>query len=263
MNCKLMKPLLLILISLPYSALWAQKRICDLEAVCISPADTVVNGKFLPLRYGRKNLGPDVMMNNDTTFVTLYKIVDGNKELIYGGAFGEFGVERDTVNIGESTIYRARNSFINFIYENRPEPFIVEFCVQLDSWKTNSRGDTVGFGYYDSVVENNTCCKQVVVMPAKTTSVMDVNVEEYDFTLYPNPVNAMLFVKTKSSLIPDDVKVSVQDLAGRTMYEKLYTPVNTHYDAIPVSVEGLSPGVYTISLLTDKASWTRKFAVSR
>lgn len=257
------KILILALMSISGSSLWAQKRTCDLEAICISPADTVINGSSLPLRYGRKNLGPDVMMKNDTTFVQLYKILDGERELVYAGSFGEFGGKNDTVNIGDSTIYRANNSFISFNYGERSEPFVVDFCIQLDSWKRNAWGDTLGFNYYDSITENNTCCKPVVVMPRPAASLPAGMQLPDGMLLYPNPVRDQLRIKVSRSCGQEMLSVVVRDLRGVICLEEYYSLYGIMEDQVTLGVQDLPNGLYTLSVQSDKLISTKKFSVCK
>ncbi len=238
------------------------QRICDLEAICISPADTVINGKSLVLRFGRKNMGPDIMFKNDTSYYTVYRIVDGQKSIDYSGAFIGGGGTNDTVPVGDSTIYRD-NYGISFNYPGLTEPLVLDYCGQIDSWKRNAWGDTVGFSYLDTHALNNTCCKQVVVMPAPQTTAIATLQDPVGFSVFPNPAGQTLYLHIPAGNRSEDIEVYLLDLIGRKVLARHAAELPQRNGLLTIDIGQLSAGLYLVHFVTPGGSTTKKVSVNR
>lgn len=252
MDLPFKKVFMIIVITLFYYTVIAQQRICDREPECIYPSDTVINGNRLPLRFGMKNLGPDVMLSQDTTLYMVYKVLDGRQEFIYQGPLNVYKGD-EIIGVGESNYYYDLSTIL-FHYPDRTEPFIVDFCVRLDSWMVNNWGDTIRFSYFDPNDENNTCCKQVVVMPkpAEPTNIEEKskNAAE-DYNIYPNPAREILYIQTKEKRVRGELLVIVWDLTGRILLEHRYSESQVNNGAISLNVQQLPEGILGISLQSE------------
>ncbi len=261
MYCRIFTFFALLLLSVSCCHMYAQRRICDLEALCISPSDTVINGGALPLRFGRKNLGPDIMFKNDTTYYRVYRVVKGQEITDYSGAFIGGGGINDTVSVGDSTIYRDNYS-IRFDYPDLKEPLVLDYCGQIDSWKRNAWGDTIGFSYYDTNAENNKCCKKVVVMPQPATLIAAAEADTGDCVLYPNPAKELLQVSINRRRHSGALEVIVSSVDGRIWLQQHYS-ANNEISVVVLDIRQLPPGIYSLNVRSAGRCIIKRFAVVR
>lgn len=259
MNRELGKVFITIAVFICQNVTMAQQRICDQQLRCISPADKVVNGNSLPLRFEMVNTGPDIMFSKDTTFYLLYMLVDGKKRIVYHGASA--GRSNDTIHVGEASRY-IDNYGIRFSFPERPDPFTVDFCVAISSWKVNSWGDTLRFSYHDPNPDNDTCCKEITVLPQKASSIPDENINRTDFLIYPNPASDLLYVRTGQEY-QGDLKLTITDLSGRVLLENRYTKYQTADGILRLDLLILPPGIYNMSLQTYVEVAHKKLIISR
>ncbi len=252
------KTMLLTGFVLLFYAAKAQQRSCDLEVICISPADTVTNGGSLILRFGAKNLGPDIMFHNEAILYALFRRVDGNITRDYSGAFG--GAHKDTVKVGESMIYRD-NYTIRFSYPDLEEPLLLDYCVRIASWSLNDKGDTIRFDYYDSNTVNDTCCRQVVVMPTRQTVIRSTGRSTASFNLYPNPARHTLYLRREADGVDELVELSVIDMMGRKLLTWNMQQWRWEKDVLAVDIGQLAAGLYNVQLATQQGIQIKKIIV--
>ncbi len=236
----------------------AQQRQCDVEAVCVSPEGTVVNGGSLPLRFEMWNRGPDLQFSYDTTLYVLFQVVEGDTQVLYQGMIR--GRTDDTINVGGGSRYEDNYS-IRFNFPDRTDTFTLDFCVRIASAGIYSNGDTLRLNYNDSNSSNNYCCKQVRVLPKTGTVISGKTQNSNGWALYPNPVNTTLFIQTREALYDSDVQVSVLDLAGRTIWIKNTGELDRDKGMLSVDVTSFPAGLYQLQLRSSKGLETKKFSV--
>lgn len=73
--------------------------------------------------------------------------------------------------------------------------------------------------------------------------------EKKSFSIYPNPANEKLFIKTSENYF----LVSIADVNGRTVFSANNLALNT------IDILSLKPGLYFISLTTSEGKTTKKF----
>lgn len=262
MHCIFRKALMIMVIIVCCYRVVAQPRICDQQAICISPADTVINGNSLPLSFEMKNLGPDVMFADDTTLYLLYRVEEnGKSKVIYSGA--TVGRNHDTIGIGQSIRY-VDNYGISFYYPDRRDTFTIAFCVLIGTSTINDNGDTVQrFSHQDLNIENNACCKKVTIIPKKSTSVVTKDRNEDGWSVYPNPAGNMLYIRTGEEQHKGELQVTIRDLTGRVMLEQHYNENQLSNAPMLLNVQSLPVGIFSISLQSETGTVSKKISIIR
>lgn len=213
---KIKNSLLLVMILGGSLSGFSQHRSVDLEVICVSPADTVVNGVGDRLRFGMQNNGPDTLYNQDTVLYWLYVFEnDSTGYVVYNGA--TIGTTAGFVTIGDARYYND-NYAIRFPFPDRQDTFTVEFCVAIGSSYIDGNGDTINpFTYIDPNNENNFCCTKVTIIP-KSSSTSIASIAEGALQVYPNPVRDVLYIQTETP-----VDLLLTDIAGRKVMELQHT----------------------------------------
>lgn len=107
----------------------------------------------------------------------------------------------------------------------------------------------VGSGTADIVISFNSNGK-VVERALKVTSITSTlataEVKKIEFSIYPNPVTDLLYIKTQEKV----VNVALYDVSGKLL--------NTQYNNGQVNVSMLPKGMYILKATTDKAVYQQK-----
>lgn len=239
----------------------AQQRVCDQEVVCISPADTVINGNALPLRFEMVNHGPDVKFANDTTLYMLYRIEENNEQrIVYQGMISGRG--NDTIGIGGSSRY-VDNYTIRFSYPDRTDTFTIDFCVLIASSGIFSNGDTFHLSYTDPNSDNNTCCRQVTIIPKESTFISNTHSVNDELQIYPNPAKNILYLQVTDKDAIGDLVVIIRDITGKELLQRRYNSREVTDGNLTVNVDQLPSGIYSISLQTAKNTFSKKISINR
>jgi hypothetical protein len=107
----------------------------------------------------------------------------------------------------------------------------------------------VGSGTADIVISFNSNGK-VVERALKVTSITSTlataEVKKIEFSIYPNPVTDLLYIKTQEKV----VNVALYDVSGKLL--------NIQYNNGQVNVSMLPKGMYILKATTDKAVYQQK-----
>ena len=129
--------------------------------------------------------------------------------------------------------------------------------MRRDAW-----GDTLGFSYLDTNLANNTCCKQVVVMPIpSTTALADLDNAPGSFTVYPNPATNILYLRAAPGWESDNVQLSILDVMGRTLLVKSVSELDGNRGVTAVDVSPFPQGLYQVHLSTPRGISTKRFMI--
>lgn len=239
---------------------FGQQRIVDYEAICISPADTVVNGVGELLRFQGLNHGPDVGYHKDTILYWLYVIEDDLLHWSYSGAM--IGTSDGIIDVGGSVFYRD-NYAIRFPFPDRKDTFTVDFCIVLGSTFINQERDTVSpYTWIDPNRDNNMCCTPVTIVPKPSeTSVQPTGVDAA-LTLYPNPADQVLYVRTSAEFAARGLSIMVRDLSGRLLLQQQYAGTKGK-DSWSIEVGSLPAGIYQLQLQSPEGVVSRKVVIAR
>ncbi len=238
----------------------AQRRVCDMEAFCISPSGKVANGSSLRLSYGYINRGPDVKYSEDTTLVWLYMIVDGEERPVYNGVIT--GNPGRIVDVGETSTY-ADNYGIKFSFPDATDTVIVDFCVVVGSGGVNQDGDTVRpFTYDDPNWDNNKSCNKIMVLPQKSTAISNIPEEHNSLIVYPNPATNILYINTESTTSGTQ-QATIRDMTGRIVLERHFEPTYLNNSVLSLNIEQLPAGMYSIMLQSGENIMVEKLIITR
>ncbi len=250
-------PVLLLHASISF----AQQRTVDLEVICISPADTVVNGIGAVLRFEMRNNGPDVKYRRDTTLYWLYVTEGEQTHWAYSGA--TIGTSDGVIEIGQSTFYNDNYS-IRFPFPERQDTFTVDFCVIIGASYIDERGDTISpFSWIDPNPDNDMCCTPVTVVPRSSGSTIAGAAYREDLLLYPNPVRDRLHIRRSDKLKNGMLLVTVADISGRTLLQHRFNAGSGNDDIGSLDVAMLPPGMYQVQIASSEATVSRKIVISR
>lgn len=245
-----------------YTGMAQQRRVCDLEVVCTSPAGTVINGNALPLKFETSNHGPDKMISGDRIIYMLYMVVDGQQKVIHSDIIGGYG--NDSLDFGVKIVYGAETGAeVNFNLPDREEPFTLDFCVQIFSEAELANGDSIVLNYYDPNKANNINCQKITVMPKGGTSIGSRDMDVTGLLVYPNPASNILYVRTGYADAEELLLLTIRDITGRTMVEQRYAEGQAADGILSLNVEQLPVGIYNVSLQSNKGITTRKLTISR
>jgi hypothetical protein len=86
------------------------------------------------------------------------------------------------------------------------------------------------------------------------------NVIEEEVVLYPNPANSILNLEF-SSLVHDDLSLTIYDINGKVMHEETYYGVSG-LNKLTLGIENLSQGMYFINLQNGNTRYQHKFVKS-
>lgn len=245
-KCKMYSKLKIIsatlFILLCYFSSIGQQRIIDQEVVCISPSGEVVNGESLSLRFKMINHGPDHHISGDTSLYSVYSVVNDQKILAYTGPI----FYSDNLDSGASIEYRDDYG-IQFNVPDLSEPLYFQFCVYLFSRALLDNGDSLIMSYDDPDMANNTCCKDVTLLPNKSSYLENNSTENEGFYIYPNPANTStnLYINGWKDL---NLILTLTDLTGREVLRKEIELEPHDENRIRVNTENLETGAYFISL---------------
>ncbi|NIF06983.1 T9SS type A sorting domain-containing protein [Chryseobacterium sp. Tr-659] len=144
---------------------------------------------------------------------------------------------------------------VEFIFENIQLPFdnatndgYVSFKIKTKS--TLNLGDTfsntakIYFDYNHPIITNTFTTK----VQNTVLATAEINKNDEGFTVYPNPVKEVLYIKSKQEIF----KAEIYDVAGRIINS---TPVKEN----SVNVSGLSKGNYIIKVFTKDKATVHKF----
>lgn len=241
---------------------FGQKRSVDLEVICVSPADTVINGIGERLRFGMQNNGPDTLFNQDTILYWLYVFEnDSTGYVVYNGA--TLGTTAGFVPIGDARYYND-NYAIRFPFPERPDTFTVEFCVVIGSSYIDGQGDTIHpFGYIDPDKGNNMCCTSITIIPKPLPSSILSAEDENALKVYPNPVRDILHIRTPLDWSGDELLVSLWDISGRQVLKQTYSQNVSVLGDVTLDVSGLSDRIYQLRLQSEEGVESQKVVISR
>jgi len=145
---------------------------------------------------------------------------------------------------------------VEFIFENIQLPFnnatndgYVSFKIKtkstLNLGNSFSNKANIYFDYNHPIITNN---YTTIVQNNTTLGTSEINNDKTQFSIYPNPVKDVLFIKSKEKI----VKAEIYDVAGRI----LNSASVTHNS---INVSELSKGNYIIKLSTKDKTMTQKF----
>ncbi|ANF49648.1 hypothetical protein A0O34_03410 [Chryseobacterium glaciei] len=160
-----------------------------------------------------------------------------------------------SLNGSHNFVTRITNpNTVEFIFENIQLPFnnanndgYISFKIKTKS--TLNLGDSfsnkanIYFDYNHPIITNN---YTTTVQNVLATS--EINNDKTQFSIYPNPVKDVLFIKSKEKI----VKAEIYDVAGRILNSASVTDNS-------VNVSELSKGNYIIKLSTKDKTMTQKF----
>lgn len=133
----------------------------------------------------------------------------------------------------------ARNDFVDSLQNNR-NPFV----------------DSVNYVCY---IDFTTMTKLSGPMVPCNTAGISENENSDLITLSPNPNNGD-FILTYITKKDQDVNVKLYDVFGRLVYSDR-KHVNSGYNPISISINGLSKGIYTFELITESGRATEKMVI--
>ncbi len=107
-----------------------------------------------------------------------------------------------------------------------------------------------------STIAGTLMMRPVFGSAADFLGVDDIRENNKSFSIYPNPANDKLFIKT-NVVNSDNIFFMIMDLSGRTVLE--------NNSSIPESIDvsALSNGIYFIKIISDTSVSTHKFIISR
>ncbi len=85
-----------------------------------------------------------------------------------------------------------------------------------------------------------------------SVQINDANTKK-DISIYPNPVSDILYVNAFNNNIE---KIEINDILGKIIYHK--TGIS---ESVEINTAGISPGIYTINIYTDKSVISKKIIV--
>jgi hypothetical protein len=239
---------------------FGQQRIVDYEAICISPADTVVNGVGALLRFQKLNHGPDVGHYKDTVLYWLYVIEGDQLHWSYSGA--TIGTTEGIIEVGESSFYKD-NYAIRFPFPGRKDTFTVDFCVVVGSTYIKD-GDTISpFTWIDPNSDNDMCCTKVTIVPKPSGTSVPSVVADAELTMYPNPANEVLHIRVQTGFGAKGIRVDIRDVSGRQVSTRTLEQAVGRNDLWSLNVGQLPEGIYQVRLQASEGVVTRKLLISR
>lgn len=131
-----------------------------------------------------------------------------------------------------------------------------EGMYQCYIWKAFAKR---GLGYSASQGSGNSRSDGTEAFDMPPTNILDctnMGVDDLlttEFNLYPNPTKGEFYLLTDKSY--KDVLVSIQDMTGRTVYQK---DVDFSFKRAAIDISNLAPGVYVIKINTPEGTTTKK-----
>ncbi|SDI59199.1 conserved repeat domain-containing protein/Por secretion system C-terminal sorting domain-containing protein [Chryseobacterium taeanense] len=151
-------------------------------------------------------------------------------------------------------VTRITGNTVEFIFENIQLPFddanndgYVSFKIKTKS--TLNVGDSfsnkagIYFDYNAPIITNN-----FMTTVQNTLAASEINKENKTISIYPNPVQEVLNIKSKNEI----TKAEIFDAAGRIL-------ISTHVKGNSINVSELVKGNYIIKLFTKDKTFTQKF----
>lgn len=89
-----------------------------------------------------------------------------------------------------------------------------------------------------------------------TTLSIDAETLKNTITLYPNPTNRNLRIKTSQNFNNADVRLRIYDMNGKEIFIKKYELKD---DEIEIDVGIISSGIYLLNLINGKEKWSQLF----
>uniref|UniRef100_UPI004049FBCE T9SS type A sorting domain-containing protein n=1 Tax=Fluviicola sp. TaxID=1917219 RepID=UPI004049FBCE len=80
--------------------------------------------------------------------------------------------------------------------------------------------------------------------------------EEDNFTLFPNPTNSKLYLKTTSNFNTSNVEILIKDINGKVV-------VKDYFDLNNMDLSELENGVYFVTLKNEEAVVEKKIIVNK
>ena len=96
--------------------------------------------------------------------------------------------------------------------------------------------------------------KIIKVENSVLTSISNLNDEQNNFLVYPNPTNDFVTIKLKN-IVSDEITISLTDLSGRKI--KQWNLINTE-NAIQLPLNDIVPGCYFINVNFQNKLFTQK-----
>ena len=137
---------------------------------------------------------------------------------------------------------------------------VVNGMFQIQFVVPNNLSSGYGFPKFSYYATNNLIdamgCFEDIVMSGSQTSIADNIFNEMQINIYPTITSDKLFVKMSSENV-DKLRVNINDLTGRNVFNRNYTKSDFTDFSIDVSI--LEKGLYVINFFDKTNSISRKF----
>jgi hypothetical protein len=118
---------------------------------------------------------------------------------------------------------------------------------------TPAMADLDGDGKYDLVV-GNLAGGLVYYSQNSILSVKELNTSEMLLTLYPNPANDLLTIKTGNLGVNAKAKAVITDVLGRQLKS-----MESLQEMMQIDIQDLTPGIYLCTITIGQRSFSRQF----
>jgi hypothetical protein len=113
-------------------------------------------------------------------------------------------------------------------------------------------------GIYTAVVKLSSTCGYVIdTLPANIVGIDQVNIDNKDLKIFPNPSTDITTIQNNGNFKMK--QVDMYNMVGQLIYSQSVDNSQRH----TLSVSGFASGIYTIRIMTDKGSVTRKLEILR
>lgn len=152
--------------------------------------------------------------------------------------------------------------FLNDTYDRRPmlltgfatdKPRYASFTALQEDLSKATYSPT-GYGL------ENVYVVRMNIGPLRITSDREIPSISNEFAVNPNPARENVYLLLALNKVAKQANVRVMDLAGRQIFEKVYT--NVQKEQYQISVDGLPAGTYLMQVTTEHGTGTKKFMVA-
>jgi hypothetical protein len=229
------------------------QRYVDIALTMSSPDSGMVIDGTQPFTFTAtiKNNGPDTLKTTDT--LVLGFDLDGASTLESMTVQGQTTTE--IAFTLSAAMPSGASAQINqqFAFANSPSDGQHELCALIVP--LNRSADSVK----DTVTANDKSCTTIIV---STTAVPNVAANKMSASVFPNPMYKSATIDLDLP-VNGNVRVTVSDLFGRTVYEKSYENLSIGKNKVALDVSNIPSGNYILNVGTSYGSSHEKIIIQQ
>ena len=242
----------ILLFALPSSA----QREVDWEVADIVEPDVMRSttlGTEFSLVAALRNNGPDIVIPGDTLYYQIAILNSFDELLVQIPRGWYYTFINDTIVPGDTLFFWAGEHRMN-TYPKSSTKLKVRFTSEVYNYGSENRMSD------DTLLMNNTLTveKEWLNPEGSQVSISDLG-KDRSIDVAPNPASDKINISWLiNSSLSNTARIDIMDMTGRTVLSR---EVDSRLSSIPLEIEQLELGFYTIHVLTGQLHFTEKLVV--